>query len=307
MIFLKRILVLSLFYILVSCVSNSNKNENASHCSKYNSEEGANTLVSCLRAYPIADISQNQKVAKYLKKHKVYVSLTTSPERIKHIPTVLKTVDLNLVSQIFVTLPKKFKNVQEYPNPLPKELVNFPKVTFLHPDNDLGPITKMLFAIEHVKKMDPKSIVISVDDDTAYPIGIFAELVRYLIVHDAKVVGSRGAGVGTMKSKKLNFQNKCDVQGYCEIVEGYGAIAYVVGAIPTDLMKTYAEADKNCRVGDDMVINYALQHRGIDRFKFNTPDTDGIVQLYYGFGEDALHKYNDASSYQKCIDKMDEI
>ena len=265
--------------------------------------------MSCLRHGEQVDIRSNAAVKNYLHDHKIYVSLTTSPERLKHISTILRAVDLDLVSGIFVVLPEKFKNKDPYPDPLPNDLVNFPKTTILRPSTDMGPATKIVPAIEYVN-IDSLSIVISVDDDTVYPVGIFGALASFLIEHHAKVAGGIGgpSGAWHLHSTKVSFRDFCEMEDFCDVLEGFGAIAYVAEAFPVQMVKKFVEASRECKLGDDIVINYAFERNGIERFKIHPKYFLGLVQLYYGFGADSLHQQNTyRTSYQNCVEKMDEL
>ncbi len=308
MVFVKKTALSLLLMSLASCQLLKKKSEREeARCAQFHSEE---ELISCLREDAPESVLKDGRIAEYLKSHKVYVSLTTSPQRIQRIVTVLKTIDLDLVSEIFLTLPHKFKNKESYPDPLPSEIVNFPKLKILRPEKDIGPITKIIPAIEHVKMMDPQSIVISLDDDTVYPIGIFGALVKYMVLNDVKVVGAWGqpAWYWGLHSSKVHFANACKEEGSCDVVEGFATIAYRAGAIPTDLMRQLVEADIRCKLGDDIVINYALEFSGIPRYKINSYYRRNLIQLNYGHGADALHQQNNYShSYQKCMDAMDAL
>ncbi len=56
----------------------------------------------------VRNISHNRKVQNFLKKHKVYITMTTSPLRLPKICAVLATLDLEYVDKIFVVLPCKY-------------------------------------------------------------------------------------------------------------------------------------------------------------------------------------------------------
>ena len=61
----------------------------------------------------VRDISSNRKVQNFLKKHKVYITMTTSPLRLPKICAVLATLDLEYVDKIFVVLPFKYGRKKE--------------------------------------------------------------------------------------------------------------------------------------------------------------------------------------------------
>lgn len=305
------LLIISLCFQCVSKRSgNSLPKKSGNICSEnLNNEEQLDELVTCLNLLPKSDLSA-PAVVDYLSKHKVYVSLTSSPERLKYIPQILRTVDLDLVDTIFLTLPKKFKNKELYPDPLPKEILDFPKVEVLRPDYDYGPISKMLHTIEKVQKMDPKAIVISIDDDTAYPIGLFRDLVIHLILNeDIDVAGGFGQGSSfwNLKPNNISFKDSCDEGKHCDVVEGFATIAYRVGKIPVEKLKAFSQKSMVCRLGDDVVINYALELEGIKRHKAYSNNVSQLVQLFFGFEADALHQQNSyINSYQKCIESIEK-
>ena len=56
----------------------------------------------------VRDISHNRKVQNFLKKHKVYITMTTSPLRLPKIRAVLATLDLEYVDKIYIVLPCKY-------------------------------------------------------------------------------------------------------------------------------------------------------------------------------------------------------
>jgi hypothetical protein len=301
-----KIIIFNVF-ILNSCTSHR---KSYTVCQKFNFEDKMDDLVKCLREDRPKNIFEDKIVQDYLKKHKVYVSLTSSPDRLRYIPTILKTLDLDLVSEIFLTLPKKFKDKEDYSDQLIDEIDRLEKVSLLRPDKDFGPITKLLPAIEFVRKRDPYSIVITIDDDTAYPIGIFSELVSFIVKNNVNVAAGFGqpSSFWNLHSKKVNFKNTCLVEEPCDVVEGFSAIAYVAGSIPTEIMKKYSMADTKCKLGDDIVINYSLAINSINRYRINPIFSEKLVQLYYGFASDALHKQNNYNhSYQECVQKMDKI
>ncbi len=294
-------------------ISHFDSNRHKPFCEPHNSPDHVNSLIQCLRRNPPQDIRKIESVKNYLDHHKVYVSLTSSPQRLHLIETVLKTIDLDLVSEILLTLPMKYKNTDAYADPLPTNIVNFPKVKILRPPTDLGPLSKIVPAIEYVQKIDPQSIVISIDDDIGYPVGIFSELVRFITQNQdkkIKVVGGIGqkASFWHLQPKNIKFLEICRTSGYCDVVEGFGAIAYVVGAIPTQKMIDFSKASSKCKLGDDIVINYALHISGVGRYRIREKYFKEIVPLYYGFMEDALHQQNDYKlSYQQCIEAIESL
>ena len=86
--------VLNLFFLSLSCnIIKPKDNSDEESCKAYNSKENLNELIVCLREGAPENIREDEKVRAYLDKHKIYVSLTTSPERLALIEPVLKTVN----------------------------------------------------------------------------------------------------------------------------------------------------------------------------------------------------------------------
>ena len=95
------------------------------------------------------------------------LTLTTSPQRMQHLPLVLDALLNQLISPdaVYLTLPKRYRNRDAYiiPGWLRDEL----QVTLLHRADDLGPVMKILPVLE--VEADPDTLLITVDDDVRYP------------------------------------------------------------------------------------------------------------------------------------------
>src|SRR5262245_20151275 len=52
-----------------------------------------------LHGQPVRDIRQDARSRRFLSRHPVFVSMTTTPSRIDHIHHVVETIDFSLVSQ----------------------------------------------------------------------------------------------------------------------------------------------------------------------------------------------------------------
>ena len=124
--------------------------------------------IECLARQPVRDLRTSSKAMRYLEKHKVYVTMTSSPSRLGKLESTLKTLDLEHVEKVFLALPKLYRNKEPYGLKSVKPiLAKDPKCEIIAQDEeDLGPIMKMLPAIERVAKLDPDALVITVDDDS---------------------------------------------------------------------------------------------------------------------------------------------
>ena len=271
------------------------------------------TIKRELRAWPKRDLSQDPIVQQYLRNHKVYVSMTTSPVRISKIEKVLEMLDLRFIEKIFINLPQRFgRDGSRYT--IPESLLNHPKVKILRIGKDLGPITKILPSVGYLKNQrshDPQSLVISVDDDIAYAPGMIPEMIYHSVhSHQAVVAGSAFAewpprdwslDLPRLPGNSLRREQPT-VACPIDFVEGYGAIAYPVGQVDVKFMKALSGLSRSCLLSDDLIISFALAIDRVPRAKVdteyfrNTFDheggfrfTGGLRPLPHGMLGDALH------------------
>lgn len=249
---------------------------------------------------PVRNLDQDPQSQEYLRDHKAYISLTTSPLRIKKIHEMLESLDLSHIEKVYINLPYRFGRDNSLYR-IPDQLLKNPKVKILRISNDYGPITKMIPSNAVAKKHDPGSLVISVDDDIAYPKGMVNELIFQSIHHEHAVVSSSGGDFpdGNLNwdlprfPKRANFEvpYQREQSGYVDFVEGYGAIIYRSGDIDVNFLKALSNYTKTCFVSDDLVISFALAIENIPRMNvwnkyFNR---DALHPLSYGLQGDALH------------------
>src|SRR3989338_6515814 len=255
--------------------------------------------IQCLNNMPVRDIDSHPAVKNYLQKHSVIISFTTSPERLKNLTPMLRTLDTTHVSHIWLALPKQYKNKEDY-GVIPEEISKFPKLEIIARDQyDYGPITKMLPAIEKIKALDPDALVISVDDDTGFPKGMINELIYYSILHSNSIVSGAGNYVeifgilpeewpGLGKAQKRPFCGNAELS-YCDTVEGWKAIAYKPRLVDTERMKQIAGISKACRTSDDLVISYVLAESGVEKIRITNNYFPDIHRFESGHDEGALH------------------
>jgi hypothetical protein len=116
---------------------------------------------------------------------RIIVSLTTSPDRLKFVSWVLKTLDLNHVDEIHLNIPLYFQNKKgddafKYKtNELDALTREYPSLKVFFQETDLGPIMKLLPTLirldleeksrnDFEKKDKKETIVITIDDDMAH-------------------------------------------------------------------------------------------------------------------------------------------
>jgi hypothetical protein len=290
-----------------------------------------------LRNLPKRNIDADIEVSDYLKKHPVYISLTTSPKRLSKLTHVLETLDLDHVTHILINLPQEFgRDGSEYD--IPAELLKFPKVKIIRTPVDYGPITKLIPGIEYARKKDKDSLVITIDDDVGYPSGMVSELIYNSVKYKNSVITGSGQdskfwdlGAGSpsrgLPSIGKNTGNNCsntDPTSYCDVVEGFGSIAYRAGQVDTDMMLKLADKgfSRDCFASDDLIISFALAISGVQKIKVRNDylHVDTLIPFDYGFDEDALHRgaglegdtfknpgqVND-QKYQNCFKQLVDI
>lgn len=253
--------------------------------------------ISCCQRQPVRNLKKDPLAQQFLSKHKVYVSMTTSPKRIQYVTYVLRSLDLNLVEKILISLPERYgRDGSEYV--IPQELLDFPKVHIIRIPVDLGPITKLLPAAEYVQSIDPDSLIVTIDDDVGYPKGMIAEYIHAVVQRDRTVVGMRGFDLSYWKINDFGFPKahggRLGRHPQVQILEGFCGIAYPAKYVDVELMKHLSRKDlfPECFVSDDLVISFALALCKVDRVAVNTRfyNIKKICPLKYGFEADALHQ-----------------
>ena len=335
--------LLSLFVILLLGSTCHHPDPARGPCGEIDRNDIA-AIVACVQSAPKEDILATPEVKDYLSKHKVYISLTTSPKRITKILPVLQTLDLELVTNVLLVLPLRFsRDNSNYV--IPREIETFHKLKVLKIETDLGPITKLLPAVVYVNNTpenqkanikfvdtvpnpdpsDPKAIVITIDDDAAYYYGSISQLIKYAILKDA-VVGGRGRGLYIFNLDRANWpertepQPKCitrDVSG-CDILEGVGSVAYPARYVDVASMAEFSKHHKPCRSADDLVINFVLANHKphpVPKFMISNSYIYAPVPLAFGFESDALHlgagggsqtNYAHTQNYPNCLREINK-
>ena len=243
---------------------------------------------------PVRDITQYRKVKNFLKKHEVHVSLTTSPLRLPKVLAVLATIDSTHIKNINVVLPDKYgKNKETYNQADIDKIGKFPKVKIIRTQKDYGPITKMLPVIREVK--DPKSIIISIDDDVGYPLGMINEFIYQKVEkYPNAVVQSPDEGqdfrndIGNFK--KVFPSKQKPTKPYADLVEGWLGVAYTKKLVNDKEMEIFADLSKECLLSDDLVISYVLAKHNVPVVKVDNKHLGLQLSYQYGAGADALHK-----------------
>lgn len=247
---------------------------------------------------PIRVLDHNLSVRNYLKTHRIYVSLTTSPTRIQQVHHVLETLDLSKVEKVFFSLPEKFGRTGETYN-IPEWILQHPKIKVLRPAIDEGPVSKLTTAAEHLQKTDPDALLITIDDDTGFPKGMINEMIYSSTHAPNAVISGSGRDFSYWRIPNAPHSNHASKfkleQGSLtpvDVVEGFAAIAYPVKQVPLDMIRKFSSTCKECFVSDDFVISLALKQMQVPRYRIETKyfSIGQATQYHYGFLSDSLQK-----------------
>ena len=246
------------------------------------------------------------------KNPKIYISLTSSPLRLKNIPLMLSFLDLTHVYEIHINLPKYYRNKKgevykqkeiDYIQSLDS------RIKVYRIDKDIGPITKILPTLKRVK--NNKAIIISVDDDIGYPRSIINELVYYTYKNPKVVWGGEGFNFGDYEGSDFDRRKwpKGKTRNSVDILEGWASIAYPKWLITSKMLKRMelgVKLSTDCKLSDDLIISEALAYYKIPRKVIHSDYYEELpIPFEYGLGADALHKGSGVGG-EKSDNVMDE-
>ncbi|HVJ64515.1 MAG TPA: hypothetical protein VM901_04605 [Bdellovibrionota bacterium] len=263
----------------------------------------AEDLIAQVRSYrarnPVIDFRTRQ----FLADNKVYLSLTTSPHRIQHVLPLIKAINLTHIEKIIVNLPDVFgRDGGVYD--IPEALERHPKVLIHRFGEDLGPASKIIPSLELAEEQKWRGIVISIDDDIAYPTALIHELIMASAWRPESVIGGSGQNatfwglnsemqeqfVSTRSSRVVEIPDGRLIP--VDILEGFGAIAYPIGKLNTSLVREWVDLSIFARVSDDLVLSSAMSLQNLPRYRIGSDyfRLSHIRPLPYGMGPDALHR-----------------
>ena len=219
-------------------------------------------------------VSEDSVVQGFLAKHPVYLSLTSIPERIQYVPEILSTMDLSLVDRVIINLPRHC-NRSSAPYTVPKQLLSMEKVEIHWLESDFGPITKLVptLALSQQEKSNP--IIIVIDDDVIYPIGMISAHIQALAHHPDRVSTTMPARLLRTNAKPpFSYQitgkhSDAIRNGLQTIVHGTGSYGFIANRIDQDWLKKIlyrinAKEMTDCRLSDDLIVSMALWRFGTE-------------------------------------------
>jgi hypothetical protein len=209
------------------------------------------------------------------------LTLSITPDRIRHVPSILAALDTQWVKEIIIALPEKFARTgQGYT--IPETLTAVPKVRILRTNQDYGPITKVLPTLKIVRDRQEKAVVIVIDDDYIYPRGLVNEHIYAVASEHGRVASSTIVGVlGDKANMPLSYKIDSDLlrqswpDGQPELLHGVGSIGFQSDRLdPTwvDALMAHEQAQGRnaCMLSDDMMISYGLRKNAVRFVKLET-------------------------------------
>ncbi len=262
----------------------------------------------------ILEVLNYEPKYKYSKYPKTYLSLTSSPERLKNVGLMLSLLDLSHISEIHINLPIYYRNDSKFS--YDQNDIYFlekldSRIKIFRPKEDLGPVTKILPTLMRVKT----GLIISVDDDIAYPFDMISQLMNSGVKHPNRVTcgggftfGGKGMGEYGEYFESTQWKNlwpvNCAKYPFVDILEGYSSVVYNKKIMNKKVIDMILYLNKFCKLSDDLTISYSLRSNGV-KIKSLKRGED-IYPFSYGQQADALHVGEggvDANfiKYEKCL------
>jgi hypothetical protein len=233
-----------------------------------------------------------QYVADNLGAQKLYLTMSTNPKRMKTLHYTLSTIDFSNIDTLFITLPFKYRNKFRYQ--ISRKLaMKFNKIKFLSISSDIGPLAKIIPAVEYVKsvrgKLAEDDIFISIDDDNAYHTSMVNTLAYYSLIDKGSAFGASArkvkywfmspAGLPPYQNVKMPALSALTKRPI-DILEGYAGVSYRGRHFDIELIKNLVYEDNRneiftmCYTSDDLVISYFLAYNNVQLNQIPVKTTD---------------------------------
>ena len=210
----------------------------------------------------------------------VYVSLTTTPHRMKNLLPVLNSLLAQTLvpRKIILNIPKVFSRTgQEYD--IPKSVLDLPLLV-LNKCDDFGPATKLLPTLHLVRDMD--AIIVTVDDEYVYPENMLQTLVEASYLNPMAAYGFAGQNVefdfGSATGiavRSADIESWNDKRTAVDILEGFLGAAYRRKFFDDSIYKI----NPKCHTTDDIWFSAHLSRKSIPRVKIPMPFTRPVDDL----------------------------
>ncbi len=265
----------------------------------------------------VLEILNYEPKYKYPKYPKTYLSLTSSPERLKNVGLMLSLLDLSHISEIHVNLPVHYRNDPKFS--YDENDIYFlerldSRIKIFRPKQDLGPVTKIIPTLMRIKT----GLIISVDDDIAYPFDMISQLMNSAVKNPNEITcgggftfGGKGMGSYGEYFKSTKWENMWPAKRakypFVDILEGYSSVIYNKKLVNKKVINMIMHLNKFCKLSDDLTISYSLRSNGVNIKSLKRGED--IYPFSYGQQADALHVGADGIDanfikYEKCLTEV---
>ena len=236
------------------------------------------------------------RVKQALKNHptNVIVSLTTTPYRINKIKLVLDSISNQSIkpTKIYLNIPWKFKR-DNSKYIIPEWLKSYPGI-IINRTKDYGPATKLLATLE--KEHDPKSIIITVDDDTLYPKHVVRDLVGQYLFDDSvknSVITGSGLNLLYFLDNDLYLSRVTCANCASGLLMGVSGVAYKREFFKEDIFSLMENVPISCFLSDDLMLSSYILANNINIIKASGPSYNLVtmelfLHLPSSIADDAL-------------------
>ncbi len=251
-----------------------------------------------------------------IRNEHVVISFSTTPYRIEEIQDTVKTIltQNTKVDAIFLAIPHVFKRDNIFYT-IPDWLYNHPKIKIIR-TQDYGPATKLLGLLEQVK-LDPNTIIITMDDDIKYPNNTVVQLVYKAKQYPNEAIGIAGADLNYDTYGDLIPNNigglisQTSPDANATLLQGFGSIAYRRKFFNEDVFEIY-NAPRECINSDDLYLSFHLAKQNIPRRVLSNKYINKEKINYsndVGHRNDALHNLipSPSDKHRICIAYMKRL
>ncbi len=257
-----------------------------------------------------------QYIRLQIRNEHVVISFSTTPYRIDQMQSTLETI-LNQntkVDAIYLAVPYVFlRDNTKYV--IPAWLQDNPKIIVIRTE-DYGPATKLLGVLKHIK-LDPDTIIITMDDDIKYPKSTVLHLAYKAKKYPNEAIGIAGGDLdydtnGNLLANKIGgliSQTQSDAK--TTLLQGFASIAYRRKFFNDEIFEI-SKAPRECINSDDFYLSFHLARNNIPRRILSNRYINKLKINYsndIGHGEDALHNLipTPSDKHRICINYMKKI
>ncbi len=244
-------------------------------------------------------------INKPFKKHiidreKIIVSVTTTPDRIKHLYKIIKNIlkQTQYIDKIYINLPYYSKNDEKYI--VPEKLYNIDERVYINRiDEDYGPATKLYPTL--LKERGKNTIIITIDDDKIYDKRMIELLVREYRMNPYQVYGYYGWNTDS-KGSMLDLGSVCE-NDYVDIIEAFSGVLYSRKFFhnTNKFLNMMNKGPDECYFVDDVWISAWMAKNHIPRWLISIPDNYKDPET--PFESEGLSQNKEASRKNKVCSK----